>query len=365
MAFLFGKKDKTEKKNNIDDYIVNAKNTALIITEGIDKGNYLEMNNKLAELISASNVKSEFVFERVRNVQFVVRMILCIVLLIPCVGILCLSAFTSLYSDVFDSYAIVGAVLSMSIIIFNIVCILKTNSILQFSKRYDKYEKILKYKSVELIDDIAEYTKNTKEKVVSDLTKAIDIKLIPQGHFGNDNMIFMVSDRVFNTYKSKQSVYDRYYRQQAEERLRMRERSDEMSKIMDEGKRYLRKIHECNDIINDKRIGKQVDTIEQIVNSIFHEVDINPQYIDKLGLFTNYYLPTTEKLLDTYVSLDEKNVKSKSGLLAKKNIEDSLDMIVKSFENILDKFYKEIEKDVSVDIATMEQLMKLEGLIEE
>ena len=45
---------------------------------------------------------------------------------------------------------------------------------------------------------------------------------------------------------------------------------------------------------------------------IFHEIDVNPSQAQSLGVFLNYYLPTTEKLLDAYVSLDEKQASGKN-----------------------------------------------------
>ena len=64
--------------------------------------------------------------------------------------------------------------------------------------------------------------------------------------------------------------------------------------------------------------------MESVVSMIFHEVDVNPNNADKLGMFMNYYLPTTEKLLEAYIDIidiDEKKVKGKSLEKTKKDIE--------------------------------------------
>ena len=66
------------------------------------------------------------------------------------------------------------------------------------------------------------------------------------------------SNEIYDEYKNKQAVYDRYYRKQIEERLRMKERTKEMQMIMDQGQGYVDKIHESNDIIKDKIISQKL-----------------------------------------------------------------------------------------------------------
>lgn len=78
----------------------------------------------------------------------------------------------------------------------------------------------------------------------------------------------------------------------------------------------------------------------------------------------NYYLPTTEKLLEAYMEIDEKKIKRKSLERTKKDIEGAIDKLIESFEGLLDKFYQEKELDISTDISAMEILMKQDGLTE-
>ena len=78
----------------------------------------------------------------------------------------------------------------------------------------------------------------------------------------------------------------------------------------------------------------------------------------------DYYLPTTEKLLETYIEIDEKQVKGTSLEKTKKDIDDAIDKIIDSFEGLLDKFYQQKELDIATDISAMEILMKQDGLIE-
>ena len=144
--------------------------------------------------------------------------------------------------------------------------------------------------------------------------------------------------------------------------IRDRERTDEIKQVIEKGNKYINKIHDSNVIIKDKAVTRQLDKMETIVSTIFHEVDVNPSQADSLGMFLNYYLPTTEKLLDAYITIGEKQITGKNLLKTQKEIENSLETIITAFENILEKMYEVHEMDIASDIAAMEIMMKQEGL---
>lgn len=270
-----------------------------------------------------------------------------------------------LFTKKYLTYALIGAIGAFIIIAVNLLIVILTISRIKFYFRYDSYMNVLGHHEIEIVEDLAAYSRKSIEVVIRDLTRSVHLKFIPQGHFGTNNMIFIVSDDMYIKYRQKQTVYDRYYRKKIEERARMKERTSRMQRIMDSGHDHVEKIHECNNIIKDKNISEKLDRMEKVVSMIFREVDINPKQAGKLGMFLNYYLPTSEKLLEAYIDLDEKQVKASSLEKTQKDIEESLDMINSAFEAILDKFYQEHELDIASDISAMEIMMKQEGLAKE
>ena len=74
-----------------------------------------------------------------------------------------------------------------------------------------------------MLDDLAAYIKQSSNKVIADLKYAIKRKLIPEGHFGTDQIIILMSDDTYAKYQMHQTEFDRYYRKQLEERVRMEE----------------------------------------------------------------------------------------------------------------------------------------------
>lgn len=189
------------------------------------------------------------------------------------------------------------------------------------------------------MDDLAAYIKQSSNKVIADLKYAIKRKLIPEGHFGTDQMIILMSDDTYAKYQMHQTEFDRYYRKQLEERVRMEERSENIQSILNQGNIYIQAIRDSNAIIKDKEISQKLDKMEQIITTIFHEVDINPRQAGKLGKFLSYYLPTMDKLLKAYIEPGEKNVIGSNARKMRKEIEETLDTLNHAFEGILDKFY--------------------------
>lgn len=360
-----GGKPKEETDNVKDEYLQEAKEAVDIVNNGVEKGTFSEITKQLDKLPSVNSSHSKYVFENDSSTGYIWRSIaLCFLFVAWYICYIPIYIGTIAYSDEFKVSAFVGIIISAMVFTINIIVVAKKISQMRFNKRYNTYVKYLRFKNIELIDDLAAYAKAEPSEVIKDLNKAVKMKLIPQGHFGRDNLIFIVSDELYENYKEKQAVYDRYYRKQVEERLRMKERTKEMQEIMNQGQGYIDKIHESNDIIKDRVISQKLDRMESVVSMIFHEVDVNPQNADKLGMFMNYYLPTTEKLLEAYIEIDEKQIKGKSLEKTKKDIEGAIDKIIDSFEGLLDKFYQEKELDIATDISAMEILMKQDGLSE-
>lgn len=271
-------------------------------------------------------------------------------------------AGTLIYSSTYAALASRQIVILGVLVLFDLAMIGIQIARFRFAKRYALYSKDLRFKNVELIDDLAAFSRIGPKQIVKDLKRAVRWNLIPQGHFGTDHLFFIVSDELYEEYVRDQAVYDRYYKQMLDARSRMGERSEEIQSILDQGQEHIKKIRECNDIIKDKAVSEKLDHMESVVSMIFHEVDVNPQYAGQLRMFMNYYLPTTEKLLETYIDIGGKKFMGKSLNKTKKDIESALDKINVSFDHLLDQFYEDRELDIRSDISTMEVLMSQEGL---
>ncbi len=120
----------------------------------------------------------------------------------------------------------------------------------------------------------------------------------------------------------------------------------------------LRNIRHANDRIADPVLSRKIDRLEQISAQIFKEVEEHPEKRNSIHTFFDYYLPTTQKLLDTYADFEETGVEGENLREAKERIEQTMDLIVAGFEHQLDQLYSTDAMDVASDIKVMEAMLK-------
>lgn len=359
-----GRQDKgvvIAEEESIDNYMKEAEKAAQIVEANISKGDYSRIIQQLERLPSHQTNRTQYVFEPTKTTSYRWIIVISIVIMAAyiCLGVF---GFTIVhYSEEFKNYGLMYVGTAAAVIVVNGLLFRYALKNIHYVDRYKKYAEVLRLRSIELIEDLAVYSGYSASQIITDLQTATKQKLIPEGHFGSDNIVFMTSDEIFEQYKSNQAEFDRYYRKQLEDRQRMRERPEKIQAIQDQGKDYIKAIQDSNAIIKDKVISAKLDRMEQIVTLIFHELDINPGQAKKLGMFLNYYLPTTDKLLKAYLDVYENKAAGKNIQQMRKEIEEALDLLNEIFERILDQFYEEQEMDIAVDIAVLKSMMSQDG----
>ena len=88
----------------------------------------------------------------------------------------------------------------------------------------------------------------------------------------------------------------------------------------------------------------------------------NPKKLSQIRQFLNYYLPTTIKLMEQYVTLQNQSLKTENITEGMQKIEDLLDKVIIAFQRQLDALFEADVVDITADIRVMEQMMASEGL---
>lgn len=136
----------------------------------------------------------------------------------------------------------------------------------------------------------------------------------------------------------------------------------ELQSVIYQGKRAIADIRRLNDEIPDERISAQIDLIERLTAQIFDCVRKNPKKLSQIRQFLNYYLPTTIKLMEQYVTLQNQSLKTENITEGMQKIEDLLDKVIVAFQRQLDSLFESDVVDITADIRVMEQMMASEGL---
>ena len=108
-------------------------------------------------------------------------------------------------------------------------------------------------------------------------------------------------------------------------------------------------------------MSAKISRLEDLTAKIFKLAKEQPQKLSGMRKFMDYYLPTSLKLLTRYEKLDAQGVEGTNISDAKRQIEDTM---ITAFEKQLDKLFLSESIDISADIATMQNLMRADGLME-
>lgn len=139
----------------------------------------------------------------------------------------------------------------------------------------------------------------------------------------------------------------------------------EADALIEEGYQQLEKIHNFGFGINDMSIKDCLARMEKAFSSILDYITANPDKSSQVRRFMNYYLPTTIKLLDTYIRLDRQAVKGENIITSMEDIDKFMFTVADAFEKQLDSLFSDDAMDISADISVFETMLKQEGLHEE
>ena len=199
------------------------------------------------------------------------------------------------------------------------------------------------------------YVGNRKAIPINDLAVAADVSeakaekdleiMVEKGLWGEGAFVDAGRDMLFLSPEAA----EQYYRQQ--DNPPPPETEEGYSGI-------LRNIRRANDRIADPALSEKIDRLEEVAAKIFRLIEEQPEKKAKANTFLNYYLPTTQKLLDSYADFEEAGVSGENLTEAKARIADTMDNIVRGFEHQLDELYQAQALDVDSDIRVMEAMLR-------
>lgn len=178
--------------------------------------------------------------------------------------------------------------------------------------------------------------------------------MIEKGMWGPDTYLDRGNDMLFRSQNAANAYFAARRAASAQQTAQPTAASSEA--VGDEG--TLAAIRRANDRIDDSVLSAKIDRLEAITRQIFKVIQEEPAKKAKASTFLNYYLPTTQKLLDSYADFEETGVSGENLNQAKARIEETMDNIIAGFEHQLDDLYRDAAMDIDSDIRVMETMLK-------
>ncbi len=240
----------------------------------------------------------------------------------------------------------------------------------QVRRRLMKYTQIVGTQTYCPLQDLAEEAGMSLQYIRGDLKRMIRRGYFIECYLDRKETILITNKETYQQYLKTQSSYeDRRQKEEQERQSKEKEaqeaqnaRSPEHQKLIDDGKNYIRHIHECNDRIPGEEMTEKLNRLELVVSRIFAAAENDPDSVSDLRKMMSYYLPTTQKLLDAYCDLEDEPIAGQNIASTRKEIENALDTINTAFENLLDSLYTDKAWDISSDISVLNTMLAQEGL---
>lgn len=212
-------------------------------------------------------------------------------------------------------------------------------------RRYAKYQAIAGKKPTVTISQLAAAANVSTRRVENDLEQ-----MVQKGFWGKEAYLDLGRGVLVRTFEAAEGL-----------ELAQKEVQPAPAEAEEGYSGQLRDIRRANDRIADPAISAKIDRLEDLAGKIFRIVEEEPAKKAKASTFLNYYLPTTQKLLDSYADFEEAGVSGGNVSQAKQRIADTMDKIVAGFERQLDQLYQSDVMDVDSDIRVMEQMLRRDG----
>lgn len=136
----------------------------------------------------------------------------------------------------------------------------------------------------------------------------------------------------------------------------------ELDAVLKQGQESVQRIRELNDEIPDFKLSAQLKQLELLTQKIFDYVRQHPENLKQIRQFLNYYLPTTIRLLEQYVVLQNQGLRTGNIDEGMTKIETMLEKVIAAFQQQLDSLFENDVVDITAEIRVMEKMMASEGL---
>jgi 5-bromo-4-chloroindolyl phosphate hydrolysis protein len=236
------------------------------------------------------------------------------------------------------------------------------------TSRFARYRDAIGASESVSLNDLAHRTGRALKSVKKDVSKMIKKGMFLQAHVDEDTDTLFLTDASYADFQRRQAAAAEekrreFLRQQAaSKRSKERPLSADEQKTLNEGRNLLQQVDARISHVGSDDVAKKAMAICQVADSIFKRAEQDPDVIENLDQMVDYYLPLTIKLLDTYTELAAQPIQSQEIGASRREIEDTLDTLVRAYVKLYDSLFREMIWDASTDISVLKAVLAQDGL---
>ena len=139
---------------------------------------------------------------------------------------------------------------------------------------------------------------------------------------------------------------------------------EKVDTLLSEGENSLNEMKKLREAIPNEEIRTKTDQLINITDQIFKKLRAEPGVYTQVKRFTDFFLPTSVKLLSTYSQIDQSGVEGENIKNTMERIDSALDMTLNSYKKFYDSLFENMALDIETDISVLETMFKRDGILD-
>lgn len=270
-----------------------------------------------------------------------------------------------------NGWSSVGALLFFLGLSIFFICVGKSK--IQLINKAKRYVKLCGNKMYAEVEVLATQVGISPRKVVKELRKILQKGIIPSAHLDKKGTNLMLNDVIYKQYLEAEKtrlIAQKDEKEKAKTPIELvteakTQQKTELEQMIAEGRDYIRKLRDMNDLIPGEVISAKLYRLEGLLKEIFERLQKEPVQMYRMHKVMNYYLPTTLKLVEAYHDFDKVSTQGGEIVSAKQEIEATLDAINEAFVELLNNLFQDKVLDVTTDAQVLQTMLASEGLTKE
>jgi len=139
---------------------------------------------------------------------------------------------------------------------------------------------------------------------------------------------------------------------------------EKVDTMLAEGEKSVSEMRGMSAAITDDEIKQKADELISVTDSIFKKLLIEPAVYTQVKRFSDFFLPTTVKLLCSYVRFSQSDARGENITSTLERISTALDTTLVSYRKFYDSLFESQALDIETDISVLDTMLKKEGLLD-
>lgn len=235
----------------------------------------------------------------------------------------------------------------------------------RLEKNYRRYIRELNGNKVISINDLANSVDQDIEETYSDLRHMIKEDYFPEARIVEDKSLFILDIPTYSLYKERKNEIltgneeiEKISNEQNLEEINI-ERSKE---IIESANKDLDSINLVKNKIENKYFFDHIEDFENSSKNVLKVIENHPESSYGLNKFSEYYLPTSVKLINAYYEFEQIASKDPKILKSMDQIDQTIVDLTRAFERLQLDFLSDSTMEIKADIDTISLLLNQEGL---